>query len=102
MARQTPAEKFNRALERQLSTPKALLIAAELEEGLATGATPLPSFTRALRDIPRERFKEGLLRSLERRAKMATSTSAAPEARASATPYLSVRNAVAALEFYKK
>ena len=33
---------------------------------------------------------------------MATSTRAVPEARASATPYLSVRDAAAALEFYKK
>src|SRR3984957_19621619 len=56
MARHTPAEKFNRALERQLSTPKALFTALE------------PGEIRA----------------------------------ASATPYLSVRNAAAALEFYKK
>jgi PhnB protein len=33
---------------------------------------------------------------------MATSTAAAPQPRASAVPYLSVRNAAAALEFYKK
>lgn len=33
---------------------------------------------------------------------MATSTVAAPEPRASATPYLSIRNASAAIEFYKK
>ncbi|HXO88769.1 MAG TPA: VOC family protein [Candidatus Acidoferrales bacterium] len=102
MARQTPAEKFNRALERQLSTPKALLTALEFEEIRAAGTTPLPSLTHALRDIPREGFKERLRFNLERRAKMATRTQAAPEARASATPYLSVRNAAAALEFYKK
>jgi PhnB protein len=102
MARQTPAEKFNRALERQLSTPKTLLTAVELDEIRTAGTRPLPSLTHALRDIPRERFKERLRLNLERRAKMATSTQAAPEARASATPYLSVRNAAAALEFYKK
>jgi PhnB protein len=102
MARQTPAEKFNRALERQLSTPKTLSTAVELEEIRATGTAPLPSLTHALRDIPRERFKERLRLDLNRRAKMATSTQAAPEVRASITPYLSVRNAAAALEFYKK
>jgi PhnB protein len=102
MAKQTPAEKFNRALERQLSTRKALLTAVELEVIRASGTTPLPSFTHALRDTPRERFKERLRLNLERRARMATSTQAVPEARASATPYLSVRNAAAALEFYKK
>jgi PhnB protein len=102
MARQTSAEKFNRALERQLSIPKAQLAAVELEEIRTTGTAPLLSFTRALRDIPRERFKERLRLNLERRAKMATSAQAAPEVRASATPYLSVGNAAAALEFYKK
>jgi PhnB protein len=102
MAKQTPAAKFNRALDRQLSTPKALVTAVEFEELRATGTTPVPSFTDALRDMPRERFKERLRRNLERRAKMATSTQAAPEVRATATPYLSVRNAAAALEFYKK
>jgi PhnB protein len=102
MARHTPAEKFNRALERQLSRPKAPSTTAEPGEIRATGAAPLPSFTNALRDIPRERFKERLRLNLARRAKMATSTQAVSEARATATPYLSVRNAAAALEFYKK
>jgi PhnB protein len=102
MVRQTPAEKFNRALERQLSTPKARLSAAEPEEVRSSATGPLPGLTRALRDIPRERFKERLRLNLERRAKMATSTQTAVEAGATATPYLSIRNAAAALEFYKK
>ena len=53
-----------------------------------------------LRDLPRADFKTRLRADLERRAAMATSAKAAPEVRATATPYLSVRGASAAIEFY--
>jgi len=55
-----------------------------------------------LRDLPRADFKARLRADLERRTAMATSAKAAPEVRATATPYLSVRGASAAIEFYKR
>jgi PhnB protein len=55
-----------------------------------------------LRDLPRADFKTRLRADLERRADMASSAKAAPEVRTSATPYLSVRGASAAIEFYKR
>ena len=55
-----------------------------------------------LRDLPRADFKARLRTDLERRATMATSAKAAPEVRTTATPYLSVRGASAAIEFYKR
>ncbi len=55
-----------------------------------------------LRVLPRADFKARLRADLERRATMATSAKAAPEVRATATPYLSVRGASAAIDFYKR
>ena len=55
-----------------------------------------------LRDLPRADFKTRLRADLERRAAMASTAKAAPEVRTTATPYLSVRGASAAIEFYKR
>ena len=55
-----------------------------------------------LRNLPRADFKTRLRADLKRRAAMASSAKAAPEVRATATPYLSVRGASAAIEFYKR
>jgi PhnB protein len=103
MARQTPAEKLDRMIARMLAGPRPPLTAVELEQhAKRNGRVPIVEFMPGLRDLPRERFKERLRANLERRANMGTSTVAAPEPRATATPYLSIRNASAALEFYKK
>jgi PhnB protein len=102
MARQTPAEKMDRMIARMLAKPRPQFTAVELEEYSRRNNIPVVTFMPGLRELPRERFKERLRLNLERRAKMATSTQVAQETRASATPYLSVRNAAAALEFYKK
>jgi PhnB protein len=100
MARKTPAEKGDRVIAKSLSKPRGAFTSFELESH--TGSVISPGLLAAVRDLPRERFKERLRVNLERRATMATSTVAVPETRAGAVPYLSVRNAAAALEFYKK
>jgi PhnB protein len=102
MARQTQDEKFDRLISRALAQPRSLLTAVEIEKRPPYPGYRLPEVFDELREFPRERFKQTLRRNLERRANMVTATQAAPEARASATPYLSVRNAAAALEFYKQ
>jgi PhnB protein len=55
-----------------------------------------------LRDLPRADFKLGLRADLQRRASMASSAKAAPQVSQAAVSYLAVRNAPAAIEFYKK
>lgn len=57
-----------------------------------------------LRDLPRENFRARLKGELEKRGSMTTSATVKPipEGYHTATPYLSVRDAVAAMTFYKK
>jgi PhnB protein len=100
MARQTPAEKTERLIAKILAKPKSPRAAVALEAGRKQPTYGLTVF-RSLRDVPREEFKDRLGKNLKRRASMASRTMAASQPRASATPYLSVRNATAALEFYK-
>jgi PhnB protein len=55
-----------------------------------------------LRSLPRQDFKATLKAQLERRTSMASKPVAAPEARQSATAYLTLRDAASAIEFYKR
>jgi len=102
MRKQTPAEKTHRAIARLLSPQKPHFTAVEAQVRAKRNHLGPRDWLSDLRDLPRERFKERLRVNLQRRATMATRTVAAPEPQASAVPYLSVRNAAAALEFYKK
>jgi PhnB protein len=102
MARQTPAEKTDRLIGRLLAKPKATFTAVELEATASWMKGPTIGFVSILRDLPREQFKDRLRRNLQRRATMASSTQAAPDSRAIVTPYLSIRNAASAIDFYKR
>src|SRR3984885_10662104 len=102
MPKQTPAGKTDRAIARVLAQPKPRFPAVEAQSPTKRNNVGVGDWLTDLRDLPRERFQERLRVNLERRATMATTTAAAPETRASAVPYLSVRNAAAALEFYKR
>jgi PhnB protein len=84
-----------------LAKVRSPLTAIELEKGLKHPIDSL-SVLPGLRDLPSERFKIRLKTNLERRATMASTAKAAPEFRAALTPYLSIRGAAAAIEFYKK
>jgi PhnB protein len=102
MARQTPAEKNDRMIAGIFAKPRAKFTAVELERAAKGPDRPLAGFFAALRAAPRESFKNRLRINLERRSTMGTSIQVAPEPRANATPYLSIRNATAAIEFYMK
>jgi PhnB protein len=102
MPKQTPAGKTDRMIAGIFAKPKAKFTAVELERTTKGSDRPLAGLFPALRATPRESFKNRLRTSLERRVTMAASTQVAREPRASATPYLSIRNAAAALEFYKQ
>src|SRR5689334_19338663 len=61
---------------------------------------PLLRVARELRDLPRPNFKAGLKSELERKASMA-SQAAQAHVRQTATARLRIKNAPAAIEFYK-
>jgi len=63
---------------------------------------PVVEVIRELKSLPRPGFRSRLKAELERRAEMVTAAKAIPEFRATATPYLSIRGAAAAIEFYKQ
>ena len=63
---------------------------------------PLLRLAAELRDLPREDFKARLKSDLERRASMASVAEPVAAIRQTATPHLRVKNAAAAIEFYKK
>lgn len=56
----------------------------------------------ALRGLPTEKFRSSLKADIQRRALMASKPAAASEIRQTATAYLCVNDAAAAIEFYKK
>jgi PhnB protein len=102
MAKQTPSEQLDRIVERLLGRPGAPVSRAEAARPFDARFAPMMEVIGGLRDLPRADFKAQLRVNLERRATMATSAKAAPEVRATVTPYLSVRGAAAAIEFYKR
>jgi len=72
---------------------------------------PLLELAQSLRGLPRQDFKARLKADLERRIRMASSTQAAPERTKvrpvpegyhTVTPYLCVKGAASAIEFYTK
>jgi PhnB protein len=54
-----------------------------------------------LRDLPRQDFKEELMADLRRSTTMATPTNHIPEGLSSVTPFLIVRDATSAIDFYE-
>jgi PhnB protein len=63
---------------------------------------PLVNIAIDLRSLPRQSFKSNLKAELERSISMSASAKPVPKSSYVATPYLSVRNATEAIEFYKK
>lgn len=62
----------------------------------------LAAIARELRDLPRENCKTELRSEIERTILMATATASKPAVRQTARPNLRVRNAAAAIDFYRK
>jgi PhnB protein len=102
MAKQSSSEQLDRVVERILGRPDVPISKAEAARPFEASFGPLIEVIGGLRGLPREGFKARLKADLERRAKMARAAKVAPVARATATPYLCVKGAAAAIEFYKK
>jgi len=63
---------------------------------------PVLRVASALRNLPREEFKETLRKNLERSASMATATQFPPAVRTFAAPRLIYKSAAKAIAFYEK
>jgi PhnB protein len=102
MAKQSPSEQLDKVISSLLARPGAPLPRTETSRPFDPGFSPLIEAIAALRDLPRPDFRTRLKEDLERRASMSSSPQPVREFRASVTPYLSVRGAAAAIDFYKK
>ena len=104
MAKQSLSEQLDFVISRLLDRPDAPPPRDQAARPNDPSFSPTIEVIAALRDLPRPDFKARLKADLERRISMASSAQAqpAPEVRATVTPYLSVRGAAAAIEFYKK
>lgn len=95
MPKRSLAEQLNQAIDALLARPDAGLFKGE------PSLQPLLRIASQLRDLPREEFKERLKSEL-RGESMATMVESRPMLRQTATIRLRVRNAAAAIEFYRK
>lgn len=102
MANQTQSEQLDKMIERLLSPAGAPLSPSDAARPFDMAFAPVIEVIRDLKNLPRADFRTYLKVDLERRASMATSAKAAPEVPTTVAPYLSVRDAVAAIEFYKR
>jgi PhnB protein len=76
--------------------------AAQLRTELDPSLGPLMPVAEGLRDLPRENFKTRLKSDLERKASMASPSEKVAPALQTATPRLRIKNAAAAIDFYKE
>jgi PhnB protein len=86
-------DRLDDAIQVTLAAPEAP-VDRELE--------PYVIIARALRDLPRPSFRVRLKADLQRRTKMTAATESLQAVRQTATPRLRVKNAAAAIDFYKK
>jgi PhnB protein len=117
MAKQTPSEKLDKIVERLLghtgrppsrsaTRPAGAKRSRASSSGTSALGVSLIEVVSGLRGLPRSDFRARLKADLEkqrdRSSSMASTAKAVSEFRNAATPYLSIRNAAAALEFYKR
>src|SRR5258705_12611770 len=94
MAKRKKYEEFNDALEKKFAD--AGFVTSELE------FVEMIELTDALRDLPRAEFKTGLTYELKRRANMLAAEKSKLAASHAIIPHLCVKDAAAAIEFYKQ
>ena len=103
MANNTQSEQLDKVVSALLDPPNAPVSRAAAARPFDMSFAPVIEVIRDLKDLPRPDFKARLKADLQRRAKMATAAAKpVPETRTSAIPYLAVRNAAAAIDFYKR
>lgn len=96
MAKRNLSEQLDQAVQAVMATPhtEPRSTVAELE--------PLLQVVAQLRNLPRPEFKARLKSDLERKTSMTTATETPTRVRQSVAPRLRMKNAAAAIEFYKR
>jgi PhnB protein len=102
MPKRTPSEQLDLAVERLLGRADQPGSRGEAGRPFDARFAPVMEVVSALRDLPRGDFKARLRAELHRRATMATSAKSMSQVSQAAVSYLAVRDASAAIEFYKK
>jgi PhnB protein len=96
MARRSPAQQLDDALQAMLTRDAGPVPPADEE------VRPLLDLASELRDVPRPSFKTFLELDLQRRIRMGTAVEPVTTVKQTATARLRIRNAAAAIEFYKR
>jgi PhnB protein len=102
MPKPTQSEQLDRVVSALVGPPGAPVSQENAARRYGPSFGPVIEVISALRDLPRTEFRERLKANLDGRATMASSAPAVSEHRNVATPYLAVKNAAAAIEFYKR
>jgi PhnB protein len=89
-------EQLDQAVSQLMTAPVVTVQSADPE------LMPLLNVAAQLRGLPREDFKTRLKSDLQRRASMATVAEPVASVRHAAAPYMTLKNAAHAIEFYKK
>jgi PhnB protein len=100
MPKRSLSDLLEQAVQAMLVRPDAEL--PRPDQDLDPGLARLLYIAGDLRDLPRENFKARLKSDLERKSSMASQAEIAAATRQTATARLRIRNAAAAIEFYKK
>src|SRR5690242_11473988 len=96
MARRSPTQQLDDAIQALLSRQADPVPPVEGE------VRPLLELAAELRDLPRPEFKHFLQVDLQRRIRMGTAVEPVNTVKQTATARLRIKNAAAAIEFYKK
>jgi PhnB protein len=99
MAKQNLSEQLDRIVDALIARPKAA--SSRREPKIDASLRPLAEIAVQLRDLPGANFKARLKLDLERRTSMASKPVTAAEVRQTAVPYVCVKDAAAAIDFYK-
>ena len=99
MANQSLSEQLDKIVDALIARPSVAPRRRETKVGAKLQA--LAQIAAQLRDLPGENFKARLKLDLERRTSMASKPAVATEVRQTAVPYICVKDAAAAIDFYK-
>jgi PhnB protein len=100
MPKRSLIDQLEQAVQAMLVRPDAENLRPD--HNLDPSLAPLLGIAQELRDLPRENFKARLKSDLERKSSMASHPKLIAATRQTATPRLRIKNAAAAIEFYKK
>ena len=99
MANQSLSEQLDKIVDALFARPNAA--SSRREPNVGASLRPLAKIAAQLRDLPGADFKARLKLDLERRTSMASKPVTAAEVRQTAVPYICVKDAAAAIDFYK-